>query len=147
MAKCTVLPPTALPLLLEPSCSGFSPPEMRSSVQYSLVCSDSSEANSSSGRNHGPASRPTTENPCSASRQASVPPPAPVPTIRKSTGSDREYCRIGIQAPGRITSGARPALPRGGAGGPPAKAVLPPGVGPLPAPPPPFPPAQAPVTP
>jgi hypothetical protein len=33
IAKCTVEPPTALPLLLLPSCNGLSPSTMRSSVQ------------------------------------------------------------------------------------------------------------------
>src|SRR6201996_1241340 len=113
MAKCTVEPPTALPLLLLPISNGFSPSTMRSSVQYSLVCSLSSDAKSSSGRKYGPASSATTENPCSASLQANVPPPAPVPTIAKSTASFCAYSRIGTHAPGRNTFGARPRRARG----------------------------------
>src|SRR5262249_9795916 len=66
-----------------------------------------------SGRHQGPASKPTTENPISASRHASVPPPAPVPTIAKSTASSSRYSRIGTQPPTRNGSGARPFLPRG----------------------------------
>src|SRR5581483_907026 len=92
---------------------GLCPPERRSSVQYSLVCSASSEAKSSSGRNQGPASSPTTENPASANRHARVPPPAPVPTITKSTGVSSANSRIGTHAPGLKTSGARPLQPRG----------------------------------
>src|SRR5579885_3253876 len=113
MAKCTVLPPTERPLLLAPSTSGSLPSQIRSPVQYSFCWCVSSEAKSSSGRHHGPASKPTTENPASARRQASVAPPAPVPTMAKSTGSPSRYSRIGSQPPTRSTSGARPCMPRG----------------------------------
>src|SRR6201996_7750397 len=113
IAKCTVEPPTALPLLLLPISNGFSPSTMRSSVQYSFVCSVSSDAKSSNGRKYGPASSATTENPCSASLHANVPPPAPVPTIAKSTASPWGYSRIGTHAPGRKTSGAQPRRARG----------------------------------
>ncbi len=111
--KCTVLPPTARPLLREPSSSGCWPATTRFSSQKSLVCSSSSEANSSSGRYQPPASNATTENPASASFAASVPPPAPVPTMAKSTSSSSRYCFIGTHWPGRSTSGARPPVPRG----------------------------------
>src|SRR5205814_8733277 len=93
--KCTVLPPTDWPLLLSPSCTGSSPPVMRSPSQKSFFCSYSSEAKSSSGRQKGPASKATTENPALASLQARVPPPAPVPTIAKSTSSSSRQQRIG----------------------------------------------------
>src|SRR6185312_14878761 len=73
----------------------------------------SSEAKSSSGRHFVLTSTATTENPASASLQASVPPPAPVPTIAKSTASFSPYSRIGIQPPWRNTSGARPCFARG----------------------------------
>src|SRR3569623_2111399 len=53
-----------------------------------------------------------TLNPASASLQARVPPPAPVPTITKSTSSS-PYSRIGTQPPGSNTSGARPLVARG----------------------------------
>src|SRR5690348_16993142 len=86
---------------------------MRSSVQNSFSWCASSEANSSRGRHHAPASMPITEKPASASLHASVPPPAPVPTITKSTGSSSAYSRIGIQPPTRSGSGARPFFPRG----------------------------------
>ena len=49
----------------------------------------------------------------STSRQARVPPPAPVPTMTKSTASSSRYSRIGTQPPSRITSGARPWPARG----------------------------------
>ena len=49
----------------------------------------------------------------SASLQASVPPPAPVPTMAKSTASSSGYSRIGTQPPARNTSGARPPMARG----------------------------------
>src|SRR5690349_11292438 len=113
MAKCTILPPTALPLLFDPSFSGYSPSQIRSSVQYSFCWWSSSEANSSSGRHHGPASSATTEKPYSASLQASVPPPAPVPTMAKSTASSSVYSRMATQAPGLKTSGARPLMALG----------------------------------
>src|SRR3954447_2974752 len=64
--------------------------------------------------------------PASASLQASVPPPAPVPTIAKSTSSSSLYWRIGTQPPGRNTSGARPSLARGASIGSADTAVLPP---------------------
>jgi hypothetical protein len=67
MVKCTVLPPTPLPLLLLPSWMGSFPPVMRSSVQYSFCCSSSSDAKSSSGRQKGPASKATTLKPAFAS--------------------------------------------------------------------------------
>ena len=38
-----------------------------------------------------------------------MPPPAPVPTMAKSTSSMSRYSRIGIQPPSRNTSGARPS--------------------------------------
>src|SRR5579884_2632532 len=113
MAKCTVLPPTERPLLLAPSTSGSLPSQIRSPVQYSFCWCVSSDAKSSSGRHHGPASKPTTVKPSSASRQARVPPPAPVPTTAKSTASSSRYSRIGTQPPTRNGSGARPPLPRG----------------------------------
>ena len=66
--------------------------------QNNFSCDFSSDAKSSSGRQNGPASNPITENPYSASLQASVPPPAPVPTIAKSTSSSSRQQRIGEPA-------------------------------------------------
>ena len=59
---------------------------IRSSVQYSLCEPASSDTQSSSGSQNGPASSTTTFHPRRASRCASVPPPAPAPTITRSTG-------------------------------------------------------------
>ncbi len=69
--------------------------------------------NPPAGANTGRRQDATTENPDSASLQASVPPPAPVPTITKSTSSFAPNSRIGTQAPSRKTSGARPCNARG----------------------------------
>ena len=90
---------------------------MRSSVQYSLVCSASSDAKSSSGRNHGPASRRDDGEPGlgqPAGERAAA-----------GTGADDDesrplrrarYSRIGTQPPGgthrargRPCRAARPA--------------------------------------
>src|SRR5205085_2437408 len=57
----------------------------------------------------------TTEKPASASLHASVPPPAPVPTIAKSTSSLSPKQRMGTHLPSRKTSGARPLRARGSA--------------------------------
>src|SRR4051812_23202222 len=86
---------------------------MRGPSQNSFSCDFSSEAKSSSGRQNGPASNPITENPYSASLQARVPPPAPVPTIAKSTSSSSRKQRIGNQPPRCSGSGARPSLALG----------------------------------
>src|SRR3954454_3066096 len=86
---------------------------IRSPSQNNFSCDFSSDAKSSSGRQNGPASNPITENPYSASLQAKVPPPAPVPTIAKSTSSSSRQQRIGSQPPRCSGSGARPFLARG----------------------------------
>src|SRR6185437_5556739 len=104
---------------------GLAPSTTRSSVQYSFSCSRSSEAKSSSGRKYGPASNPTTENPPSASPASSGPPPAPVPTMTKSTASSSLNWRIGTQPPRLKTSGARPFAARGPAKGSDDMGVLP----------------------
>ena len=53
------------------------------------------------------------------------PPPAPVPTTAKSTSSSSANCRMGVHAPTRNTSGARPFAARGAANGSADTSVLP----------------------
>src|SRR6185312_11441173 len=52
-------PPTPRPELFEPSGTGSLPPIWRGSVQYSVCAPRSSETQSVSGSQNGPASRPT----------------------------------------------------------------------------------------
>ncbi len=58
---------------------------MRGAVQYSRCEPASSETQSRSGSQNGPDSSTTTFHPRRARRWASVAPPAPAPTITRST--------------------------------------------------------------
>ena len=126
MAKCTVLPPTALPLLLEPSCSGFSPSTIRSSVQYSFVCSDFVGGEILQRPEPGAGVQ-------ADDREALFGQPAGQRAAAGAGADDQEIHRLDravlrASAPSRRarrTSGARPALPRGSARGSSDMTVLP----------------------
>jgi hypothetical protein len=72
---------------------------IRFCVQYSRWLPASSETQSSSGSQNGPASTITIRQPCRASRWASTEPPAPAPTITRSTSSESANRRM-LASPG-----------------------------------------------